>query len=259
MKLWPVTSWSLKWWYLLACWLLSWLCGFGTAHAGEREAVEAYRRGEWEQAGELWRAALADPTLPAHCAERGRILHNLGNAAYRAERKLEAVAWYTLALEQRPRDASSWANLELARSECGLEPQDRGDLASTLGRAAGSWTQAEAGWIAVGGLLLAALALGFEALRGGRAGRLAVAAGLSCLLLCLIPLVLERMRDPRPWTLCVERSPVPLRSEPREEAAGIADWLPGARGVRIDELPDWVKLELGDGTQGWVPRTSCFP
>jgi tetratricopeptide (TPR) repeat protein len=240
---------------VLLCWILS----IGSVQAGEREAVEAYRRGEWLQAAEFWRAELTDPKLPAHCAERGRILHNLGNAAYRAERKFEAVAWYTMALEQRPRDASTWANLELARSECGLEPQDRGDLASTLGRAAGSWTEAEAGWIAVGGLLLTALALGFEALRGGRAGRLAVAAAFASLLLSLIPLAFARMRDPRPWTLCVERSPVPLRSEPREEAAGIADWIPGARGVRVDELPDWVKLELSDGTQGWVPRSSTFP
>ena len=238
-------------------WML-WALAAGLC-AGEREAVDAYRRGDYSQAAEEWQALLADPARPVQGEERGRILYNLGNCAYRADRKLEAVGWYTQALEWRPRDAATWANLELARSESGLEPADRGDLSSTLLRLFGSWTAAEAGWIAALGLVLLAVSLSFEALRGGRMARSCVGIGLVVLVLALLPLGLHAWRDPRPWVLCTERSPVPVRSEPREDAAGIADWNPGLRAARLDELPDWIKLELPDGTQGWVARSACFP
>lgn len=239
--------------------LLPLLLGASPLFAGEREAVEAYRRGDYTQAADEWRSLLADPALPAQCEERWRILYNLGNCSYRRDRKLEAVGWYTLALEQRPRDAQTWANLELARSESGLDPQDRGDLSSTLLRLLDSWTQAESGWIAMAGLGLLALALAFEALRGGKPARVLVWIGLAVFVLALLPLCLHAWRDPRPWRMCTERSPVTLRSEPREDAAGIGDLAPGARVADLDQLPDWIKVETSDGTQGWVPRSACFP
>lgn len=245
---------NLRWYWICCClWLLpSW------ATASQVDAEAAYRQQDYALATQEWLLRLQDPTLVRASPEHSRLAYNLGNAAYRSDQKLQAVGWYTIALQGRPRDAATWANLELARSECGLEPMDRGDLAATLGRLFGSWTPAEAGWIAIGGLLLWGLACAYEALRGGRAGRIVFASGLGLCLLSIAPLCLLQLRDTRAQVLCIERTPLVLRSEPREEAAALADWAPGSTAVLLDQLPDWCKLELSSGEVGWVLKSGVF-
>lgn len=241
------------------CWI--WCCLWLLSHgvqATQSNAEAAYRQQDYALATQEWQQRLQDPALARASAEHSRLAYNLGNAAYRSDQKLIAVGWYTIALQGRPRDAATWANLELARSECGLEPWDRGDLAATVGRVLGSWTPAEAGWIALGGLLGLALACAMEALRGGRAGRILLLLGLGLFLLTLSPLILVHGRDQRPQVMCVERAPLVLRSEPREEAASLADWAPGSTAVLLDQLPDWCKLELPSGEVGWVLKTGVF-
>ena len=124
----------------------------------DTEAVEAYRAGDHALAlarwDELSRETTEDP------AERGRLLYNAGNAAARTGSWFEAVGYYNEALDVTPRDGDLWTNLEFARREAGLEPRDRGDLVSTLERGLWAWTVGEARWIALGGLLFFAVALG---------------------------------------------------------------------------------------------------
>ena len=157
--------------------------------ARDRLATKAYRAGDHVTAAALWQEALGlARTQELGDAERGRLLYNLGNAAYRQGDLLVAVAWYTAALRLTPRNPDLWANLELARSEVDLEPADRGDLAATLNRLLSSLTRPEAEWLVALALAVLALALGGEATRGGRLWRRLATGALGVTLLSSAPL-----------------------------------------------------------------------
>jgi hypothetical protein len=243
-------------------WIAAVLLALSTAtvaHAGDEAAIAAYRAGDLGAARAEWLAVLDDPTAAPNGPERGRILYDLGNVAFRTGKTLEAVGWYTAALQYRPRDGDTWANLEEARSRARLEPADRGDLSGTLHRILRSFTREESRWIAALGLVLLAAALAFEALRGGRAGRwMAIGASCVALLSCApwVDSVLRARHDP---VMVVEAEKATAWSEPREKAAVVAELAGGDEVERVDLLPDWTKVRTSSGVEGWMKTGSVFP
>ena len=221
-------------------------------------AVEAYRAEDWEGAHTLWSRALAAPGAAAPTLDRAVLLYDLGNAAYRLDRKLEAVARYTAALRLAPRFADARANLELARAELELEPADRGDLESALERAIDWTAPREAEWLALGGFVLAALGLGFEALRGGPRARNAalVAVALGALLAApWLGQLATRAREP--WMI-VAAGGAPLHSEPRDGAAVQGALAAGLAVEARDTFPGWISVASGD-QRGWIRAEHALP
>ena len=221
-------------------------------------AVLAYRSGDFDTARVLLLEDLAAEPAPEG-RERGRLFYALGNVAARQERWPEAVGWYEASRRLRPRDADTWANLELARSRAGFEPADRGDLADTVERLLGLVTPAESRWLALVGVALAAAAFAFEALRGGAAGRRTAFAGALVLLVCVTPWarhVLARGEDP---LLVIAGGPLPARSEPRTDAARLFEVSPDQRVERVGTFLEWTQVEDAGGAVGWVPSRAVFP
>jgi hypothetical protein len=233
-------------------------------------AVEAFRRGDFETAQNLWAAVLegeggsGDTTAPTVSArERGRVLYDIGNAAYRRGNVLEAVGWYTASLRVRPRDADSWKNLEHARATAKLEPADRGDLASTAWRILSSLTLAESEWLALAGALVLLATLLAEALRGGSLLRRLAFVGLCIALASTAPWLYHRAHDGRDTMLVIEAAEpaghgVDLHSEPRTDATVIGNVAAGEEVERQDELPGWVKVEIPGGSSGWIESKAAF-
>lgn len=218
----------------------------------DTDAVEAYRAGDHADALARWDALLRETTQGP--VERGRLLYNAGNAAARGGSWFEAVGYYTEALHVTPRDADLWANLEYARREAGLEPADRGDLVSTLGRGLSAWTLGEARWIALGGLLLFAAALIFEAMRGGRGGRTTAWVGLALALLSAAPLARHQLTEDSPTVFVVSRKGLAVRSEPRSDAQVLERAEPCTYRRELDRLSGWIGVETAEGAKGWVPE-----
>jgi hypothetical protein len=243
--------------------LLAALLAFSPAQDG---AAEAYRRGDFEAAQNLWIAELdGDRTsaAPLSSLERGRILYDVGNAAFRRGNVLEAVGWYTASLRVRPRDADTWKNLEHARATAKLEPADRGDLAATASRLLSSLTLAESEWLALAGAVLWLGALVAEALRGGRTLRRLAWVGLVVALLGLSPWIYHRAHDGLDTVLVIEGADaashgVEVHSEPRADATVIANVSAGDEAERLDELPGWTKIELPGGSPGWIESRAAF-
>jgi len=244
----------------------------GSGRAIDQAAIDAYRRGDLDSARSGWielvepRASAAeaggasdDPRAPKlSSAERARILYDLGNVAYRKKAILEAVGWYTAALRLSPRDPDIWWNLEHARSEAKLEPADRGDLSATLQRLVSSLTLAESEWLVLGVLTAWAGTLAFEAFRGGRASRRVALAGAFVVLASLAPWLYNLERAGRHPMLSIQDGRTALKSEPRADAPAIAEVGAGEEVERRDSLPEWTKIELASGVQGWVPRSAVF-
>ncbi len=227
--------------------------------APDSSAVAAYRDGDLETARHLWLEALEETEPALSDAERGRLCYNLGNLAAREEAHLEAVAWYTASLRLRPRDPDTWANLELARQRAELDPADRGDLAATVERLLGSWTPAEASWLALLGLLPLTVCLLLEALRGGRRWRwlALLAAGLT--LICAGPWLRHALGAGDAPQMVLATDGAGVHAEPRADAERIAELDAAEVVLRTDGLPEWIEVQLDDDRRGWMRSEGLFP
>ena len=252
---------------VLCCLLLLW---FGapvpSAVAADAEldfqrAVEAYRAGDYRSAETLWRGLLEPAEAggsDASVIDRAAVLYTLGNTAGRQERPLEAAAWYTACIRVAPRHADAWANLEFVRAEASVEPADRGDLSSTVRRLLFSVTKAESEWLALGFTLLFALALGFQAVRGGALSRwLALGAGLL-LLVGLAPWAAHLARGDARGLLVVSTGGGAVRSEPKPGATLVGQFAAGSEVRFVDALPGWVRA-AGEDAEGWVAAEVVRP
>jgi len=219
-------------------------------------AVEAYRAGEHELALERWDELLRSVELSS--GERGRLLYNAGNAAARAGGWHRAVAYYTEALRETPRDSDLWANLEYARREAGMDPADRGDLGATLYRLLTAWTEAEARWLSLAGSLLLFAALLWEALRGGRVARTTAWVTAVIAALALLPLFWHGLLDDSAELYVVSEKGVALRSEPKRGAKVIERAEAGSRRRELDRLSGWVGVESSEGVKGWAPEEALL-
>lgn len=213
------------------------------------QAVQAYRSGDYESAAALWSGLLSEASGEI---DPSVLLYDLGNAAYRLDRPLEAAGWYTAAVRIAPRDGDAWSNLELSRQRARLDPADRGDLASTLRRLLSAVSVAEAEWA----LLVLALALtavlAAQALLGGRALRRAAAVLAVALALGCLPWGWRLAQEGGDPLFVVAVGGATIRSEPRLQSPAIGRAEPGSEVEREDALPGWVRVAAADGTRGWV-------
>lgn len=215
--------------------------------------LERFRAGDYASASTLWSEALeaADPG-----PERGRLAYNLGNAAFRRNRFVEAVGWYTAGLRYLPRDGDLWANLELARAEAGLPPADGGSLKDMAARIAGKFTEPESRLLALAGVLLLACMLAGEALRGGRGWRQASLWMLLLLPLFFVPWVRHALHPPNAHL--VLQSGAGGRSEPRTDAATLERLEAGDVLQVFDSMPGWSRVRLDAGDELWVQESALF-
>lgn len=221
---------------------------------GVDPAVTAYRAGDYDTAKVTWLAAI---DAAGSRAERARLAYNLGNTAFRSGNVPEAVGWYTASLALVPRDADTWASLELARTEAGLEPADRGDLRATVRRVMTSVSLAESEWIVLGCLGLLALCLTGEALRGGVVWRRSALAALALCAVVSMPWGWNLVREGRRPMLVVADGTA-ARSEPRPDAKRLRELALGAEVERLDGLPGWTQVRDERGERLWVRSSALF-
>jgi len=242
-------------------WLVALVCLCAPARSAapsEDAALEQgsvlYRLGDFDGARATWREAY---TAATSAAERARLAYNLGNAAYRHEAPLEAVAWYTQCLQHAPRHDAARKNLALARAEAGLPPSDVGSLGGALVRAVGVFTAAEATWVALLSVVLFAAALVFEALRGGAGARLVVVLGALALLVAFGPLLVRAARPVGERAVIIVDKDLAGLSEPRSEAKRLGTLAPGAVVSITDRYLDWIRVR-GEEGEFWVPDEALF-
>lgn len=236
-------------WLLLACLAC---CGSVAAQskavAADAEAAEeAYRRGDYARAKELWTALLEQRGAD------GRLEYDIGNCEYRLEDYARALWRFERAARALGGDERVRFNLSLAERKLGLQSDEAtsffADARAKVRRLdRGDWFTCGLGLEVVGVLLLA-----FSLRR-----RAFVLAGVAALLTVLgaASLVRAATLDPdRILGVVVLEEDTPVRGEPREELDSILRLGAGVRAEFVAKSPGWVRLRIRD-REGWVQRGS---
>ena len=226
-----------------------------TAQGSFERGVEAYRGGDYAAAKYAWQATLAEPLDDLG---RARVYFDLGNAYWRSQEPLPAIACYTAAVRLDPRHAEAWQNLELARAKANLPPADAGDLAATVQRLLASLRGAERRALLFGALVLWTVVLVFELRFGGRALRSLLVGASLLVAVAVVPWAFGHLVPERAAPMLVIASSAALRAEPLEARASIGELAALEEVERLDQLPGWVRIQRRDGTRGWVRADALF-
>ena len=221
----------------------------------ELRAEEAYRLGQYDLAITLWQDRLQElGEVQGTSNLRGGLCYNIGNALYRVDQPMHALAWYHAALRHLPRDGDLRANLDFVRGELGLDPiQGDGLGASWMGWLR-SWTPAEARKMAWFGVALLGLALVWEALRGGRWARRGVALAACAMVLLWLPWLRGLWATGDPTAMVVSERGASGRSEPRTSARSLVGLDAAETVYPIDAWQDWVKVRTREGKEVWLDQ-----
>jgi tetratricopeptide (TPR) repeat protein len=239
--------------------------GLAEANALFESGLERWRAGDGRAAEALWLRALeiAGPAPPlSHrqdtVLDRWALCHNLGNAAFRDDRPLEAVGWYRAALRHRPRELDTLDNLLLAERAAELPDDDEVDFVRSLVGLLEMVNREEAPWLALLGLLPLGVILLAEALRGGSGWRLLSVLALLGALACLGPFLRYRLAAPGEAVMIVDEAGLERRREPLAERPVVGRWAPGTELRVVDRLAGWKRLEDASGERGWVSSEGLF-
>ena len=257
---------------------LAFVAGIGRADAaslsdGDRlaalqEAQAAYDRGIAAKAADPAEARkhFADAangfrTLVAGGADNPSIHFNLGNAYVQSGDLGHGIASYLRALRASPGNRSVEANLATARSDVRLRLP--GDAPSDFGGLIAFWRVVpESLRLSIGvGLWIVAWSIAGVGLLGVSVPRLLAhvrnAAFALALLLGATIATDHWLAASRPLAV-VTADEVTLRKGNGDGfAAQIAELLtPGVECTILEERPDWLRVRLQDGTEGWL-RTNA--
>jgi hypothetical protein len=226
----------------------------GTATVPEAGEVLVNANTAYE-AGDYARAAALYESLVERGIVNGFLYYNLGNAYLRGGELGRAIAAYRACRQLLPRDRDVVANLEFARRSArdAIEAPAPGAMARTLffwhyGLSRGELLRAT--------VLLEALFFALLAVRQVRRHsellRWASILVLVLLLACGGSL-LTHLLEPRAVVVVVPQE-VDVHSAVDTESVVRFKLHAGTEVEVVEERPDWVRIELPDGEQGWIER-----
>ncbi len=219
--------------------------------------VDAYAQGLWGQALDDWRK------IASLGVESVDLYYNMGNACFKQGDISHAILWYERALKIDPSDADSRNNLAFANGFV----QDHIDVVPEFFLKQWvrkmSYIMGSDAWAVVGGLMFAvmlALALVFllSGRRGARqAGFFGAIAALLLMALSLGCSFSQRADYFRADKAIVVSAVTSAKSAPGSETSADLFVLHEGTKVRIlDTVGDWLRVEISDGRQGWLPSNS---
>ncbi len=216
--------------------------------------VAAYADGKWDEARAAW------SEISSAGLESAELYYNLGNACFKEGDIAHSILWYERSLRVDPSYADASFNLEFARSQV----QDRIEevpefFLEVWGRKA-CWLLPSGVWAALC-IVFFALTLGMVLLfligRGGarKAGFFTGIATLMLTLLCLDFAFWQRTDALKHDGAIITDAVTEVKSSP---GSGVSLFVlhEGTRVKLLEQVGDWENIELADGRQGWLRRSS---
>lgn len=241
----------------MTIWALFWVIGLSAKAelpTDWTKANEAYQDKQYSEALKLYEGFIEDGYASA------ALFYNMGNVYYRQDKIGLAILYYEKALKLAPRDAAVRSNLALAQNRQVDEIQalpafflDRWQQSLQSIFSSNTWSILGLLllWSGVGGLV-------FWLLAGERTQRKrGFIIGATLLILSIIPFYLSAGRasfERNPGTAILLEAEYGLRTAPEEESTVILPLHEGVKVAIIDRIGEWMKVQLQDGAQGWLPE-----
>ena len=221
--------------------------------------IQMFRRSEILFAQAIQDRLIEAPNLPIDAD----LYANLGNAALGAERIGPAVLAYRRALYADPSHRRTIENLEYARSQIpDWVPRPEQNAASFGSLIDGVRQIRPSNWYGISAILftLSMLMVALYIRSGATVARNMAVAGCLTWIVALVWAALAP-NDPAEHVAVVITPEVVARSADSNNAAPkFRDPLPGGTEVRIiEDRVDWIRVQLFDGREAWVPTSAITP
>jgi len=230
--------------------------GLGQSEVLFQKATEAYNKGEYQKAIELYDDILKNGK---HSAE---LYFNLGNCYYKLDEIGPSIYFYEKALLLQPNDPEIKNNLSFAQNmrldaieEMPKTAMNRLHESVVLALTPNQW-----GYLAVTMILL--FVMGFiiyYVLYSATYKRIAFIAANTALFIAVFSVVMgylgsssKKAKNP---AIIFEREVV-VTSEPNERSEKVFALHEGTKVNVLESLENWSKVRIADGQTGWMPSES---
>ncbi|MGL5730772.1 MAG: tetratricopeptide repeat protein [Bacteroidales bacterium] len=221
----------------------------------QQEAVQAYEKGEYQKAADLYESLTKEGYNSAD------LYYNLGNAYYKAGENAQAILNYERALLYAPNDADLKTNLEIAKLKTvdKIDPVETIFIYNWIDSIRNMNTSNQWAGIAVGAfvLFLGCFALYFI---GGKVWMKKIAFFSAILLFILILFAnsaasaqKERLVN-RDYAIVFAKS-VTAKSTPADSGTDLFVLHDGTKVKVKSKVGEWYEVELADGNIGWIPSS----
>lgn len=214
---------------------------------------DAYASGKYQEAINSWNKIISNG---AHSSS----LHfNLANAYYKLNQIGPSVYHYEKALQLDPTDAEIKNNLAFAENARvdDIEPLPKSVFSKWYNNISGLFSFDQWAWIAVAcSFLFVLLFLGYYFAVAERRKRLLFVTSVLSIFLLLISIAMayqtnEDINKDTPAIIFAESTEV--RSEPNMGSETSFTLHEGTKVQILTEDKDWVRIQIADGKDGWMP------
>ncbi|CAD0003260.1 tetratricopeptide repeat protein [Flavobacterium salmonis] len=216
-----------------------------------------YQKGQYQQAAQTYESIIKEDKQ--HSAE---LYFNLGNCYYKLNKVAPSIYNYEKALVLKPHDPETLNNLKFAKKLTIDEIKEvpKVGFAKLIQNFTGIFNYNNWAWISVGiafAFLLSFIGYYFSQLTlSKRIYFIGMFILLFALLLSVSAGITEKdhYNNDRPAIVFAEMTEV--RSEPQKAGSSIFLLHEGAKVYVKEALENWKKIELTDGTEGWIDASA---
>ncbi len=216
-------------------------------------ATEAYNAGEYQTAVDSYLKILDSGQ---HSPE---LYYNLGNAYYKLNQIAPSIYYYEKALLLKPNDSEIRNNLSYARNMTldAIETMPETGFAKIYNSLLGFLSFDQWGYVAVVFVVLFVLLyIAFYYFRYSSRKRSAFVLSIVSLFIAIVSLVFAYLeynafKADRPAIVFAQEASV--KSEPNKTSQEAFALHEGTKVIVLDELNEWKKIRIADGTMGWIP------
>ncbi|WP_276168885.1 tetratricopeptide repeat protein [Zobellia alginiliquefaciens] len=217
------------------------------------KATEAYNVGEYQKAVDSYLEILSNGK---HSAE---LYYNLGNAYYKLNQVAPSIYYYEKALLLKPNDSEIKNNLGYAQNMT-LDAIDQipvTGLSKIYNSIIGSLTFDQWAYVSIIFMVLFVLLyIAFYYFNYSSRKRLAFIFSIISLLIMITSVVFaflqyNEFKADRPAIVFAKEASV--KAEPNKRGLEAFALHEGTKVNVIEELNDWKKIRISDGTTGWIP------
>lgn len=224
------------------------------AQNGFEKGNALYQKGNYQE------AVIAYETVLKTKKQSAELYFNLGNSYYKLNKVAPAIYNYEKALLLNPDDAEIQNNLKFAQK---LQIDEVKDVPKVgFNKLIQDFTSAfhynTWAWISVGlSVLFLLFFMGYyfsQITSSKRIFFFGMFFALFVLLLSVLSAIFERNQYENDQPAIVFAEIAPVKSEPEKDASDAFVLHEGTKVYVQESLDNWVKIQLSDGTEGWIQK-----